>query len=78
MRGQLDMVVCPVMIDQTCPVSCGCLLETIGRSHYGVRFVKRARLVEVSCVRVVRDLRVWSWTLARLVALDCWHVEGDC
>jgi hypothetical protein len=67
----------PVMIDRTRPVTCGCLLEMTRHWHCDVRFVKRARPVEVSRVRAVRDLRVQSWTLARPVVLDRWRVVGD-
>jgi hypothetical protein len=60
----------PVSHDRTRPVASGGLLETTGRWHCGVRFIKRVRPVEDSRMQAVRDLRVWSWTLARLVTLD--------
>jgi hypothetical protein len=65
----------PVTIDRTCPVACGCLLETIGRWHCGVRFVKRVRSVEVSRARAVRDLRVRSVEQRVRSLDDYWGAE---
>jgi hypothetical protein len=42
----------PVMIDRTRPVVCGCLLESTGRWHCGVRSVQTARPVTLARERV--------------------------
>jgi hypothetical protein len=65
-----------VMIGRTHSVASGCLLETTGRWHCGVQFVKRTRPVEVSRARVVCELRVRSMSLARPVVFDYWSVES--
>jgi hypothetical protein len=60
-RGRSDAVVRQVTFDRTRQVTSGCLLETTGRWHCGVRYVKLARQVMVSRVRAMRDLCVRSW-----------------
>jgi hypothetical protein len=55
-RGRSDAVAHQVMIDRTRQVMSGCLLETTGRWHCGVRNVKHARQVVVSRARAVRPV----------------------
>jgi hypothetical protein len=59
----------------TCQVTSGCLLETTGHWHCGVRCIKRARQVVISRTRVVRDMCVRSWlanALGHLVTVGTW------
>jgi hypothetical protein len=52
-RGRSDVVARPVTIDRTHPVVCGCLLESTGRWHCGVRSIQAVRPVAWSATRIV-------------------------
>jgi hypothetical protein len=54
-KGRSDTVARPVTIGRTRPVTVGCLLESTGRWHCGVRSVQAARPVNFSAMRASGD-----------------------
>jgi hypothetical protein len=52
-KGSSDAVARPVMIDRTCPVVSGCLLESTGRWHCGVWSVQAAHPITWSITQIV-------------------------
>jgi hypothetical protein len=54
-KGRSDVVARPDTIDRTRPVVCGCLLESIGCWHCGVRSVQAACPIAWSATRISGD-----------------------
>jgi hypothetical protein len=52
-KDRSDAVVCPVTINRTRSVVCGCLLESTGRWHCGVRSIQAACSIAWSATRIV-------------------------